>query len=56
MVIGKLLVMSKEGTVRHSQSKETSILWSCQGETMELLGEKDNTNTNTKTKSKPKPT
>jgi len=33
---------SKEGTVRHRESKEASILWSLHEETRELLGERDN--------------
>ena len=33
---------SKEGTVRHRQSKEASILWSHQEETRELPGKRDN--------------
>jgi len=33
---------SKEGTVRHCQSKEASILWSHQEETRELPGKRDN--------------
>ena len=37
---------SKEGTVRHSKSKEASILWSHHGETGELLGERDNVRNN----------
>jgi len=37
---------SKEGTVRHSQSKEASILWSHHEETRELPGERDNARNN----------
>ena len=37
---------SKEGTVRHSKSKEASILWSHHGETGELPGERDNARNN----------
>jgi len=37
---------SKEGTVRHCQSKEASILWSHHDETRELLGKRDNTRKN----------
>ena len=37
---------SKEGTVRHRQSKEASILWSHNEETRELPGEKDNARNN----------
>jgi len=37
---------SKEGTVRHSKSKEASILWSHHGETGELPGERDNVRNN----------
>jgi len=33
---------SKEGTVRHCQSKEAGILWSHHQETKELPGERDN--------------
>jgi len=36
----------KEGTVRHRQSKEASILWSHHEETRELPGERDNTRNN----------
>jgi len=36
------LSWSKEGTVRHRQSKEASILWSHHEETKELPGERDN--------------
>ena len=36
----------KEGTVRHCQSKETSILWSDHEETRELSGERDNARNN----------
>ena len=35
-----------EGTVRHRQSKEASILWSHYGETRELPGDKDNARNN----------
>ena len=34
--------MSKEGILRHCQSKEASILWSYHEETRELPGERDN--------------
>jgi len=37
---------SKEGTVRHRQSKEVSILWSHHEETRELPGERDNARNN----------
>ena len=37
---------SKEGTVRHRQSKEASILWSLYEETRELPGERDNVRNN----------
>jgi len=37
---------SKEGTVRHCQSKEASILWSQHEETKELPGERDNARNN----------
>ena len=33
---------SKEGTVRHCQSKEVSTLWSYHEETRELPGERNN--------------
>jgi len=35
-----------EGTVRHCQSKEASILWSHHEETRELPGERDNARNN----------
>ena len=35
-------VLNREGTVRHRQSKEASILWSHHEETRELPGERDN--------------
>ena len=34
--MGSYVSWSKEGTVRHSQSKEASILWPCHVETREL--------------------
>jgi len=37
---------SKEGTVRHRQSKEASILWSHHEETRVLPGERDNARNN----------
>ena len=37
---------SKEGTVRHRQSKEASILWSYHEEPRELHGEGDNARNN----------
>jgi len=37
---------SKEGTVRHCQSEETSILWSHHEETRELPGERNNARNN----------
>jgi len=37
---------SKEGTVRHRQSKEASVLWSHHEETRELPGERDNARNN----------
>ena len=37
---------SKEGTVRHRQSIEDSILWSHNEETRELPGERDNARNN----------
>ena len=39
-------VQCKEGTVRHRQSKEASILWSHNEETRELPGERDNARNN----------
>jgi len=39
---------SKEGTVRHHQSKEASILWSHHEETRELPGERNNARNNAK--------
>jgi len=44
--VGSWLSWSKEGTVRHRQSKEASILWSHREETRELLGERDNARNN----------
>jgi len=41
-----LLITSEEGTVRHCQSKETSILWSHHKETRELPGERNNVRNN----------
>ena len=38
--------VKKEGTVRHRQSKEASILWSHHEETRELSGERDNARNN----------
>jgi len=37
---------SKEGTVRHRQSKEASILWLHNEETRELPGERDSARNN----------
>jgi len=37
---------SKEGTVRHCQSKEASILWSYHEETRELPAERNNARNN----------
>jgi len=42
----KQMSWSKEGTVRHCQSKEASILWSHHEETRELPGERDNARNN----------
>jgi len=39
---GFLTSWSKEGTVRHCQSKEANILWSYHEEIRELPGERDN--------------
>jgi len=44
--VGSQLSWSKEGTVRHRQSKEASVLWSHHEETRELPGEKDNARNN----------
>jgi len=41
-VLNKAGVKTKEGTVRHRQSKEASILRSHHEETRELAGERDN--------------
>jgi len=41
-------VWSKEGTVRHRQSKEASILWSHNEETRELPGERDSARNNSR--------
>ena len=38
--------MSKEGILRHCQSKEASILWSYHEEARELPGERDNARNN----------
>jgi len=46
--VGSYQSWSKEWTVRHSQSKEASILWSHREETRELHGEKDYTRNNTR--------
>jgi len=43
---GFLAKLSKERTVRHCQSKKTSILWSHHEETRELPGERDNARNN----------
>ena len=43
---GFLTKLSKEGTARHRQSKEASILWSHHEETKELCGERDNARNN----------
>ena len=45
---GFLQSWSKEGTVRHRQSKEASILWSHHEETRKLPGERDNARNNAK--------
>ena len=41
---------SKEGTVRHCQSQQASILWSHHEETRELPGERDNAKNNARCK------
>ena len=43
--VGSLQSWSKEGTVRHCQSTEASILWSHHDETRESPGERDNAGT-----------
>jgi len=43
--VGSQQSWSKEGTVRHCQSKEASILWPQHEETKELPGERNNNNT-----------
>ena len=43
---GFLTKGSKEGTVRHSQSKEASVLWSHHEETRKLPQERDNARNN----------
>ena len=45
-ISGFLTKLSREGTVRHCQSKETSIVWSHHEETRELPGERDNARNN----------
>ena len=44
--VGSSQNWSKEGTVRHRQSKEASILWSHREETKEFPGERDNARNN----------
>jgi len=44
--LGSQLSWSKEGTVRHCQSNEASILWSHHEETRELSGERNNARNN----------
>jgi len=44
--VGSEQSWSKEGTVRQSQSKEASMLWSHHEETRELPGERDNARNN----------
>jgi len=44
--VGSQQSWSKEGTVRHRQSKEASMLWSHHEETRELPGERDNATNN----------
>ena len=44
--VGSQQSWSKEGTVRHCQSKEASILWSHHDETRELPGERNNARNN----------
>jgi len=45
-LVGSQQSWSKEGTVRHCQSKEASILWSHHEETRELPGERNNARNN----------
>jgi len=44
--VGSQQSWSKDGTVRHCQSKEASILWSHHEETRELTGERNNSKNN----------
>jgi len=44
--VGSQQSWSKEGTVRHCQSKEASILWSYHEDTRELPGERNNARNN----------
>jgi len=44
--VGSQQSWSKEGTVRHCQSEEVSILWSHHEETRELPGERNNARNN----------
>ena len=44
--VGSEQSWSKEGTARHRQSKEASILWSHHEEARELPGERDNARNN----------
>jgi len=44
--VGSYQSWTKEGTVRHCQSKKASVLWSHHEETIELSGERDNARNN----------
>ena len=46
---------SKEGTVRHCQNKEASILWSHHEETRELPGERNNARNNARLRRRGRP-
>ena len=49
---GLLTNWSKEGTVRHRQSKDASLLWSHHEEPRELPGERDNARNNVRNNAK----
>ena len=53
--VGSLQSWSKEGTVRHCQSTEASILWSHHDETRESPGERDTAGTKASTQSSMQP-
>jgi len=52
--VGSQQSWSKEGTVRHCQSKEVSILWSHHEETRELPGERNNARNNARRRRRPR--